>query len=88
MTKMLDPKKQRCRHLNFEASVHVGRIIKEEGDEHAHAYRADVHIHCTDCGEPFVFMGMPGGQRGHSGRRSAVGSEGVAGYLLASTIHI
>lgn len=47
-----------CPHKNFEAVVAVARI----GDGPIpDAYSAGVTIKCTDCDEPFRFIGVPAG---------------------------
>lgn len=50
-----------CRHHRFAAQVAVERLVENDGDDVPTGYRADVTIQCADCGEPFVFMGLPMG---------------------------
>lgn len=49
-----------CEHLNFEASVRVGRLTETEGGP-VTGYTADVGIVCADCRLPFRFVGLPAG---------------------------
>lgn len=48
-----DPKD--CPHEQFAAVVAVGRILD------VGKFVADIRVHCTDCGEPFRFVGVPAG---------------------------
>ena len=56
-----------CDHSMFKASVSVTRLTAEEGGP-VTGYTADLLIHCTLCGQPFQFVGMPGGVS-HAGPR-------------------
>lgn len=47
----------RCEHSNFNASVCVHRVEREEGAGVA-GFSADISIACRDCGAPFVFLGV------------------------------
>lgn len=49
-----------CDHMHFLAQVDVTRLTKEEGGP-VTGYSADIHIKCEQCGEKFVFLGLPGG---------------------------
>ena len=49
-----------CEHLEFEARVEVGRLTEGEGGK-VTSFSADVRITCTDCGKPFLFVGVPFG---------------------------
>lgn len=44
----------KCEHMNFDASVQVGRLSKEEGGPIT-GYTADIQVRCGDCGLPFRF---------------------------------
>lgn len=44
-----------CAHENFEASVEVSRLA-DSG-----RFMADVRVKCSQCGEPFRFLGLPTG---------------------------
>ena len=52
-----------CKHLNFEASVMVGRIVAEgsSDDSAPIAYSADITVQCSECKKPFEFLGLPMG---------------------------
>jgi len=45
--------------MNFRADVNVGRLTNEEGKPMQ--FHADVRIKCTECGEPFRFLGLKSG---------------------------
>lgn len=45
----------KCPHMNFSANVDVSRL------ETSGRFMADVRIKCTECGEPFRFLGLPAG---------------------------
>lgn len=45
-----------CEHEGFAANVAVTRI-----EDRPDCYQADVRIECTQCGEPFRFLGLPHG---------------------------
>lgn len=51
----MDPKD--CTHPNFFANVKVCRL------EDSGKFIAEVRIHCTDCNEPFRFVGVTAGLR-------------------------
>lgn len=51
-----------CPHENFTARVEVNRL-KPSDEEPVDAYAADVRISCSDCGEPFRFIGVQAGLR-------------------------
>ncbi|AFK51903.1 hypothetical protein [Tistrella mobilis] len=44
-----------CKHLTFDATVTVARL------EDIGQYRAEVRIHCSDCGLQFQFLGLTPG---------------------------
>lgn len=44
-----------CKHMSFEATVHVARI------ENKGRFMAEIRIICNDCGTPFQFMGLKPG---------------------------
>lgn len=52
---------EKCEHLDFRSDVRVNRILKEEGDDIPAGYMCEVHIHCSTCGLPFEFIGLPCG---------------------------
>ena len=49
-----------CPHLNFAAVVDVARLAYGE-DGPVTGWSAELHVRCADCGEEFVFLGVPGG---------------------------
>lgn len=49
-----------CGHETFRADVQVGRLTKVEGGP-PEGFTAEIRIRCIDCGEPFIFMGLPSG---------------------------
>lgn len=51
-----------CEHRNFCCHAAISRISQKEGGQITH-YGAEISIKCTDCGEPFQFIGLP---MGHS----------------------
>lgn len=59
MTTPLDPDRA-CPHENFDAYVAVNRLCSTEGGP-IDAYTADITVHCSDCGEPFRWIGVPAG---------------------------
>ncbi len=62
-----------CLHENFACQCNVGRLTDTEGGPVTH-YTVDVTIHCTDCGEPFEFFGLP---VGHSSYKPMVSFDGT-----------
>lgn len=50
----------RCEHMNFKATVAVGRISETEGGPIT-SYCADVRVECAGCGLKFRFVGLPYG---------------------------
>lgn len=51
-----------CPHEHFETWSVVNRLTLED-DEPVFAYAAEVRINCTDCSEPFRFIGVQAGLR-------------------------
>jgi len=45
----------KCKHHNHEANVTVNRL------EDIGRYHADIQVKCTECGTPFLFIGLPTG---------------------------
>lgn len=50
-----------CKHFSFITEAAISRITKSERDDTVIGYSADIRISCADCGQKFVFLGMPGG---------------------------
>lgn len=44
-----------CSHHGFEADVRVNRL------ENVGRFAAEIEIHCSQCGLPFRFLGLPAG---------------------------
>ena len=44
-----------CKHHNFDAKVGVARL------EDTGRFIAEIRIHCTDCNQPFQFLGLEPG---------------------------
>ena len=44
-----------CKHMNFAANVEVARL------EDSGRFMADITIKCSECGEPFQFVGLEAG---------------------------
>lgn len=49
-----------CEHENFAVEANVARLSDVE-DGPINGFSADIKILCMDCGEPFVFIGLPVG---------------------------
>lgn len=45
-----------CEHMNFSATVNVGRITDNHDETKVIAFSADVRVSCADCGEDFIFL--------------------------------
>jgi hypothetical protein len=58
-----DPDKP-CPHEQFEASVEVNRLLKNEGGTEVDAYSADIQVRCAGCGEQFRWIGLQAGLSG------------------------
>lgn len=52
--------KKDCDHMNFMANVEVARLEPSKIGG-TMRFSADVTIHCTECGVPFRFIGLPAG---------------------------
>jgi len=63
-----------CSHFDFAAEVKVLR------HEDTGGFTAEIEIHCTKCGEPFRFLGLPAGML--NGRPSC----SVTGLMLIAPI--
>ena len=49
-----------CKHENFRVDANVARI------EDVGAFSVDLRIRCTDCDEPFEWVGLPNGYSPYS----------------------
>lgn len=63
-----------CEHMNFAATVRVGRLTKTDGGP-VHGYSAHVDIKCAGCGLPFRFVGLAAGSHPAEPRVSVDGTE-------------
>lgn len=50
-----------CKHERFQCTCEVTRLHKEGEPEKITGYTTDIKVHCTDCGQPFEWIGVPGG---------------------------
>ena len=51
-----------CPHLDFLAEVDVTRLQDTSGEDGVTiAYTTSITVICSECGEPFVWMGLPMG---------------------------
>lgn len=52
-----------CSHINFSATLKVHRVVTQEpaqGQEpEIAAYIAEIRVQCSDCGNPFEWVGFP-----------------------------
>jgi hypothetical protein len=58
-----------CAHEQFDALVTVSRL------EDSGRFMADVRVNCSQCGEPFRFLGLPTGLDLNSASVSVDGEE-------------
>ena len=65
---------EKCEHMNFDASVGVGRLSHDEGGPIT-GYTADIKVRCRDCGLPFRFIGIAAGNHFAEPRVSVDGTE-------------
>jgi hypothetical protein len=49
-----------CRHEDFTAQIEVNRIADDGADTVRH-FVAEFSIACSQCGQPFHFVGVPAG---------------------------
>ena len=63
-----------CEHMNFKASVNVGRLSHDDGGP-VTGYTADVRVNCAKCGMAFRFIGLPAGNHFAEPRVSMDGTE-------------
>lgn len=64
-----------CQHMNFAATVNVGRHLDDKTATYVIGYSAEVHIKCAMCGKPFQFLGLPMGVDNQGARVSVDGLE-------------
>lgn len=63
-----------CEHLDFHASVDVGRLTSVEGGP-VTSFVADITVQCSQCGKPFQFLGLAPGVDTQGARVSLDGLE-------------
>ena len=56
---MIDPDRA-CPHKNFDATVEVTRLTEME-DGPVTGYSTSIMVRCSDCDEPFRWIGVPAG---------------------------
>jgi len=49
-----------CEHKDFRGDIKVARLTSE-GSTAITGFFADIRINCAECGQPFEFVGIPGG---------------------------
>lgn len=49
---------EKCEHENFQATVAIGRLTKEEDGPVTH-YSAEITVKCADCGLELEWQGTP-----------------------------
>jgi hypothetical protein len=69
-----------CLHMNFAASVGVGRLTKTEGGP-VTAFVADIKVNCADCGKPFQFLGL---EPGFDNQGARVSLDGLEAHIALS----
>jgi len=66
---------QGCPHLNTHSEIDVIRITDDNPVDTVVAFQADIRIRCEDCGDPFVFVGLPAGLSYYTPSTSPNGEE-------------
>ncbi|HEU5276810.1 MAG TPA: hypothetical protein VFU97_24350 [Xanthobacteraceae bacterium] len=64
-----------CKHEAFSTEAKIGRITEGDGGPVVD-YMLDVRVHCTQCGRPFAFKGLPVGLDFAGATMSVDGLEG------------
>lgn len=49
-----------CQHLEFKALVNVARVLDGETEKISY-FMAEIEVECAECGQKFVFEGLPRG---------------------------
>lgn len=70
----------KCVHMNFSAQVNVHRL-SDTG-----RFSADINIKCSECQEPFRFLGLPAGLDLNGACVSADGTEARLAIGTADTV--
>lgn len=63
-----------CLHSEFYANANVIRLT-DHPENPADRFALDLRVHCTECGTPFRFIGLPGGSNFEGATVSADGYE-------------
>ena len=50
-----------CEHKKFSCNARIGRLTDSEESTEITGFRADIKIHCTECGQAFEFVGLEAG---------------------------
>jgi len=69
-----------CEHQAFLGDIEVNRLTDMPTGSKVVAYIADIMVHCRDCGERFVWVGVPTGVSPRIPMRS------VDGFTLAAPL--
>lgn len=64
-----------CKHNKFKVQANVARLHTEEDPENITGYSMDITVKCDECGEPFEWVGLPGGYSPSQPRVSFDGTE-------------
>lgn len=64
-----------CEHLDWSASVGVGRIMASDEDPTIIRHTVEVRVECSACGHPLEFQGLPMGIDTHGPTMSPDGLE-------------
>ena len=64
---------QNCKHRSFRGTIGVNRLRTVDEGPVTH-YSADVKIECGECGQHFVFQGLPSGLSPYEPRASLEGT--------------
>lgn len=64
----------KCEHMDFNASVAVGRILDDETKKLSR-FTADIRVECAECGQKFRFLGLQPGYDPQGARCSLDGLE-------------
>lgn len=74
-----------CAHEEFETVNHIRRVCEVEGGVPV-AFWLEVTIICSQCREPFIFLGLPGGVDAARPTCSGLGQEARLPIAPASRV--
>jgi hypothetical protein len=63
-----------CEHQAFQCNAAVGRLSELPGGPIT-SYTVEITVHCTECGLPFRFIGLPAGNHYAEPRVSMDGTQ-------------